>query len=898
MRDTILANARILTQSHPPAAPAPIATTLVIRDGRIAAVGDDSVSAAASPGAERIDLGGRTVIPGFNDAHAHIWKIGHLLTTMLDLRGVESVEALCGRVREFAARLPEGAWLLGRGYNEAAMTERRPPTRHELDLAASGRPVVLTRTCGHIYVVSSRALQAAGIGAGTADPIGGVIDRDPSGEPSGLLQETAMGLMTRVIPPPTTADYQRMIVAGLEHQLSLGITSSSDCGVSPQLLEVYRQMETAGQLPARVNVMPLRRVDGVAAPVPLPERFESDFLRVNTVKFLADGGLSGATAALSVNYRHAEQKGVLRFEREELHGLCLESHAAGWRIATHAIGDVAIEQMLDIYESLGPHPHGWAHRIEHFGLPDAGQLRRAAALGVIAAPQTIFIHSLGLNFRNYLPDSFLPRTYPIRAMLDAGVRVALSSDAPVVEDDNPLVGMMAAITRLDREGWAIAPEQSITAAEALYAYTAGGAVATGQETALGSIEAGEVGRPRGAVSRSTHQRAGRAAGHHRGDDHAGGAEGVRTVMNSYQQYIGGAWTEASNGGTWQVLNPATEEVIRAVPYGNAVDCDRAIEAAREALPAWSARTPYERGALLKRAAELMRASADELGRTTVLESGKPFVQGRGEWMVSADLFEWFAEEGKRAYGRMVPARASTRRLMVLKQPIGVVGLITAWNFPAYNIARAGAAALAAGCTIVVRPSEYTPLTAMDMVRVLAEAGIPPGVVNLVNGEPEAMGQAMLRHPACAKIHFTGSVRVGKLLMDGASQTVTRLSLELGGNAPVIVFPDVDLAQLAARRDRRQVSQRRPGLRGAATIPGRPDRGRRVRRSGRHGGGGAAGRGRDRTGHPGRAADQRAAARPGRAAGAGRPRCRRACPGRRTATRRSCQGLLLPADGGG
>jgi hypothetical protein len=214
-------------------------------------------------------------------------------------------------------------------------------------------------------------------------------------------------------------------------------------------------------------------------------------LRVDTAKFLADGGLSGATAALSVNYRHAPHKGVLRFERGELAALCQETHDAGWRIATHAIGDVAIDQMLDIYESLGPHPRGFAHRIEHFGLPDANQLARASRLRVIAAPQTIFIHSLGRNFRRYLPDAFLARTYPIRAMLDAGVRVALSSDAPVVDDDNPLVGMTAAVTRRDDEGEAIAPEQAITAAEALHAYTMGGAVASGDEANRGSIEAGK-----------------------------------------------------------------------------------------------------------------------------------------------------------------------------------------------------------------------------------------------------------------------------------------------------------------------------------------------------------------------------------------------------------------------
>jgi len=220
----------------------------------------------------------------------------------------------------------------------------------------------------------------------------------------------------------------------------------------------------------------------VPAPVPLPDQFVSDRLRVDTVKFLADGGLSGATAALSVNYRHAPQQGVLRFQSSELRQLCRETHDAGWRIATHAIGDVAIDQVLGIYGSLGPHPRGLAHRIEHFGLPSREQLAQAATLRVIAAPQTIFIRSLGRNFRRYLPDSFLPRTYPIRAMLDAGVRVALSSD---------LVGMLAAIMRRDDEGRAIAPEQAITIDEALRAYTMGGAVATGDDSNRGSIEPGK-----------------------------------------------------------------------------------------------------------------------------------------------------------------------------------------------------------------------------------------------------------------------------------------------------------------------------------------------------------------------------------------------------------------------
>jgi acyl-CoA reductase-like NAD-dependent aldehyde dehydrogenase len=269
------------------------------------------------------------------------------------------------------------------------------------------------------------------------------------------------------------------------------------------------------------------------------------------------------------------------------------------------------------------------------------------------------------------------------------------------------------------------------------------------------------------------------------------------VAYSYKQRIGGDWREASSGRTRNVINPATEEVICAVPFGDGADCQAAIDAAHRAFRPWAGLTPYERGSILKRAADQMRAQADTLARTTVLESGKPLAQARGEWLVSADLFEWFAEEGKRAYGRAVPSRIGTRRLTVLKQPIGVVGIITAWNFPAYNIARAGAAALAAGCTVVIRPSEYTPLTAMEMINILVEAGVPGGAANLVNGEADPIGQEMLRHPACAKVHLTGSLGVGKHLMDGASKTMTRLSLELGGNAPVLVFPDVNLEQFAA-----------------------------------------------------------------------------------------------------
>ena len=487
MFDLVLSNASVLTPLE-----APGITAVAVRHGRIVRLGTSAdLLRDAGPGTRRFDLGGRTLIPGFNDAHAHIWKIGQLRTGMLDLRRVGSLEELVGQVRATSERTPGGSWVLGRGFNEALLRERRSPTRHDLDAAAPGHPVALTRTCGHIYAVNSVALERAGVTAGTADPAGGVIERDEAGEPTGLLRETAMGLVARAMPQLRPVEYEAMIAAGLRHQLSLGITSSSDCGVSPSLLEAYRGMEEAGTLPARVNVMPLRRLDGSPDPVPLPQQSVGDMLRVDTVKFLADGGLSGATAALSSRYRHATTHGVLRFAREELLDLCRESHDAGWRIATHAIGDVAIDQVLAVYEALGAHPRGLAHRIEHFGLPDASQLSRAARLHVVAVPQTVFIHSLGRNFRQYLPDAFLPRCYPVRAMMDAGVVVALSSDAPVVEDDNPLLGIAAAITRRDREGGTIAPEQAVTVQEALSAYTMGGAQASGDAGNRGSIEPGK-----------------------------------------------------------------------------------------------------------------------------------------------------------------------------------------------------------------------------------------------------------------------------------------------------------------------------------------------------------------------------------------------------------------------
>jgi acyl-CoA reductase-like NAD-dependent aldehyde dehydrogenase len=267
-------------------------------------------------------------------------------------------------------------------------------------------------------------------------------------------------------------------------------------------------------------------------------------------------------------------------------------------------------------------------------------------------------------------------------------------------------------------------------------------------------------------------------------------------QNQYKQYINGEWIAAADQQQIPLINPATEEVITHISFGNEKDAILAIDAADAAFKTWSKTTPYYRAEVLKKAANYLRENLDTIAHDMVLESGKPLLEARGEWTVAANLFEWYAEEGKRAYGRVIPTNRADKRSSVILQPMGVIGIITAWNFPAYNPARAWAAALAAGCTVVAKPSENTPLSAYHLVNALVSAGLPAGVLNLLIADAAPVGETMLNDKRLKKISFTGSTRVGKILMDGASRTHTKLSLELGGNAPVIIFDDVDVYEIA------------------------------------------------------------------------------------------------------
>jgi len=258
-------------------------------------------------------------------------------------------------------------------------------------------------------------------------------------------------------------------------------------------------------------------------------------------------------------------------------------------------------------------------------------------------------------------------------------------------------------------------------------------------------------------------------------------------------FIGGKWLDAANSATHSVVNPATREPIGTVPDMGVAETRHAIEAAWQAFAPWDALTAKERAAILRRWYELLMANQEDLATLMTAEQGKPLSEAKGEISYGASFIEWFAEEGKRLYGDVIPPHQSDRRLLVLRQPVGVVAAITPWNFPLAMITRKAGPALAAGCTIVIKPASQTPYSALAAAALAARAGVPAGVLNVVTGvDAAAIGGELTAHPLVRKVTFTGSTAVGKKLMAQCAGTVKKLTMELGGNAPFIVFEDADL----------------------------------------------------------------------------------------------------------
>ena len=262
-------------------------------------------------------------------------------------------------------------------------------------------------------------------------------------------------------------------------------------------------------------------------------------------------------------------------------------------------------------------------------------------------------------------------------------------------------------------------------------------------------------------------------------------------------YVDGAWVSAGDGAVFSVNNPADGSEIGTVPQFGVADTQRAIGAAEAALPAWRAKPAKERSRILRRWFDLCMQNQDDLAAILTLEQGKPLAEAQGEIAYGSSFIEWFAEEAKRVYGDVIPATSADRRIVVIKQAIGVVAVITPWNFPNAMITRKAGAALAAGCTLVIKPAESTPYSALALAELAQRAGMPKGVLNIITGQPEVVGGVLTASPVVRKLSFTGSTEVGRLLLEQCAGTIKKVSMELGGNAPFIIFADADLDRAVA-----------------------------------------------------------------------------------------------------
>ncbi|MEW6522518.1 MAG: amidohydrolase [Bacillota bacterium] len=473
---------------------------LAVRAGRVLAAGpDQEILGYAGPGTRTIDLAGSTAVPGFIDSHVHLLSYGQTLI-QLDLAPVRSIARLQELVREQAAALPDGAWVLGRGWDQEVFAEGRYPSRHDLDAAAPGRPVLLRRACGHACVASSRALELAGVTGDTPDPEGGVIDRDASGQPTGVFRETASRLVAAAVPSPGPDEVAEALERGIRSAVAAGVTGihtndGFEGGFSAGW-DMYSRVLYGRDLALRVYWdVPVADLEEILA---TPKRTGSgdERFKLGSVKLFIDGSLGASTALLSCDYSDAPgNRGVRIMETAMLQELVLLAHAAGMQVAIHAIGDLGIQMCLDAIEQAQKVvPRVGRHRIIHCQIMRPELFSRFARLGVVADVQPKFVTTdLRWTDRRVGPER-VKFSYAWKTFLDSGVALAAGSDCPV-EPIEPLLGLYAAVNRQDLDGhpaggWL--PEQKLTVHETLRAFTTGSAFAAFEEDIKGTLAPGKL----------------------------------------------------------------------------------------------------------------------------------------------------------------------------------------------------------------------------------------------------------------------------------------------------------------------------------------------------------------------------------------------------------------------
>jgi predicted amidohydrolase YtcJ len=461
-------------------------------DGKVVATGDEKLLTGV-PGDERIDGGGMFVLPGLTDAHAHVYSQGSL-SVSLNLLGSPSVEDAVQSIKEFAAQRRTG-WILGRGWNQVLWPVQEFPTAADIDAVVSDRPVWLRRIDGHAAWANTKALEIAGIGADTPDPVGGKIVRDANGNATGVLVDTAMELVEKHIPTPTRSEMREAYASAIDSLLALGITGVHDAGISKTEAEVYMSMADDGDLKMRIYAMLSdtgANLDAFDEPI---RRYGNDHLDIASVKLYSDGALGSRGAAMIEPYDDdAENRGLPFYTQDELDGFVRKANDKGFQVGIHAIGDLGNRMALDAFErAQDGEPSPLRNRVEHAQIIALDDIPRFSELGVIASMQPVHATSDMNMAEDRVGPQRIKGGYAWRRLLDSGAVLAGGSDFPV-ELPDPFHGLYAAVARQDRQGlpeggWY--PDQAMTRAEALHSFTLGAAYAAHQEDRLGSLEPGK-----------------------------------------------------------------------------------------------------------------------------------------------------------------------------------------------------------------------------------------------------------------------------------------------------------------------------------------------------------------------------------------------------------------------